>query len=885
MINTRPKIRRLPGFSFEAQAPPREDVLPRMDVAVFIGFTAAGPINVPVVVESVEQFAAVFGADLPLAWDKENCKQIYAYLAPAVRAFFRNGGARCWIVRVARGAQSNRFPIAGLVCARFSASGIEITPALAQARASGSWSDNLEVSAALSARRVKTGRLINTNKIGVEIELEIDKNAPLVIGETLRFNFADGKYVLLINADEIINDPPSSRFLEPNKRRVHVKSRRAVWQTKFDLSGSPPGVQSVSVRFWTREASGSVLPSATSEIDFSPQAARPVGEIFNAHLTSLGNKFQLDFAQMPANFSLPTGSLGVIDLPDGQLCLQVESVGSGELPAMRRVTAIGVFVSETPPDFVNASPFVPVEADEIELLDFELWVKTGDGSLIKLDKLAFADARANFWGNLPTDEQLYRFEEQNKLKPAAIQVWRQTGDLFRFPLAGAVEKTDDFYFPLLMPFIPQNYLGAIHSGQTKLERDGLASFDAGLFLDEKLAVTGFGDLLNEAEFVRYLSPRPRSLDGIHAALAPETIVKTATDNAAPDAIAYTNLSLEEATIILVPDAAHRGWNLAGPESAAAPVVTSPPIEDLKLGEFQDCESGKHFEQSETKKDDSPITSEKRWLVKAEKDFEPNVLLTVQRALLRLCAARGDIFAVLSLPEHYRQDETLKHIAALKGNQNEPQILSFGAIYHPWLVQREDATADLRNVPPCGAASGVLANRAGTRGAWIAPANEPLRGVLALTSIFEPESFLDFQASQINLVRQEPTGFLVLNADTLSDDVDLREINVRRLLSLLRRIALKHGAEYVFEPNDERLRRAVERGFASLLDQMFARGAFAGNTPSASYQVVVSEVLNNRQSVEQGRFICELRVAPSFPLKFVTVRLLQTGGRSFVTERR
>ena len=62
-----------------------------------------------------------------------------------------------------------------------------------------------------------------------------------------------------------------------------------------------------------------------------------------------------------------------------------------------------------------------------------------------------------------------------------------------------------------------------------------------------------------------------------------------------------------------------------------------------------------------------------------------------------------------------------------------------------------------------------------------------------------------------------------------------------------------------------------------------RGAFAGATPATAYQVVVSEKVNNFQSLEQGRFIVELRVAPSLPLKFVTVRLVNSGGRSNLTE--
>ena len=136
------------------------------------------------------------------------------------------------------------------------------------------------------------------------------------------------------------------------------------------------------------------------------------------------------------------------------------------------------------------------------------------------------------------------------------------------------------------------------------------------------------------------------------------------------------------------------------------------------------------------------------------------------------------------------------------------------------------------MPPDGAACGVLADRAVTRGAWIAPANQVLRGVIALTPSLAPERRLELQEAQVNVVRHEPRGFLVLSADTLSDeidDLDVRPINVRRLLMLLRRLALRVGARYVFEPNGDAMRRLVQRGFEAMLNDLFVRGAFAGPT--------------------------------------------------------
>jgi F0F1-type ATP synthase delta subunit len=141
--------RRLPGFRFETQAPILPEVLPRMDIAVFVGFAASGPLQTPVVIETEQQFAAIFGEDAPLAWDVERGEQVYAYLGPAVRAFFRNGGRRCWIIRVARQtaretnslnrARSNSFPIPCLARAEFNSNGTirSLTPAFARARSEG----------------------------------------------------------------------------------------------------------------------------------------------------------------------------------------------------------------------------------------------------------------------------------------------------------------------------------------------------------------------------------------------------------------------------------------------------------------------------------------------------------------------------------------------------------------------------------------------------------------------------------------------------------------------------------------------------------------------------------------------------------------------------
>src|SRR5262245_61995318 len=134
---------RLPGVYFETAAPPIPEVLPRMDIAAFVGFAASGTLDVPVAVEDTARFLEIFGQDQPLAWDSERGQIAYAQLPPAVRGYFRNGGRRCWVVRVADNgsAQSNEFMLSGLL--QTSADPVIYDGSWAQARSEGSWSDDL----------------------------------------------------------------------------------------------------------------------------------------------------------------------------------------------------------------------------------------------------------------------------------------------------------------------------------------------------------------------------------------------------------------------------------------------------------------------------------------------------------------------------------------------------------------------------------------------------------------------------------------------------------------------------------------------------------------------------------------------------------------------
>jgi hypothetical protein len=269
-----------------------------------------------------------------------------------------------------------------------------------------------------------------------------------------------------------------------------------------------------------------------------------------------------------------------------------------------------------------------------------------------------------------------------------------------------------------------------------------------------------------------------------------------------------------------------------------------------------------------------------WRVLTPNEFVPDALEAIHLAALRAGAASGDLQVLLSVAGHYREDDTLRHVneLAMQLSYDRDRTLSFGALYHPWTIGRDEALGTLRRNPPDGILAGFIAARTTARGAWVAPANEPLQGILALDPPLAPDRRLDLQEGHVNVVRQEADGFRVLCADTLSDDDEVRLLNVRRLMSLLYRLVLREGTTYVFEPNGDSFRRLVERAFESLLDDLFVRGAFAGATSADAFLVDASPALNTSRDQDEGRMIVELKVAPSRPLSYLTIRLLQHGQR-------
>jgi hypothetical protein len=408
-------------------------------------------------------------------------------------------------------------------------------------------------------------------------------------------------------------------------------------------------------------------------------------------------------------------------------------------------------------------------------------------------------------------------------------------------------------------------LAAGPSGESPAEdgSDGLSRFDpAVMFLDQRLRWNEtVYSLLTDANQLTVLAANPAPLQGIHALIG-----------------------VDDAALVSVPDAVHVGWSPAAPPPAPAPAPAASPTPP-DWSRFRDCAapgacgpatpapaSGAGPVAPAAPRSPVPVPP----VLDDPAGYEPAGLLEVHAALVQLCAARSDLFAVLGVPRHYDTTAALGWLRQL-GASAQPTVsgrillspLSFAGFWHPWVrvVERTSpALAPLRDQPADGAACGMIAARELARGVWVAPADVPLRGPVGLATALSGDDTVRLFDAHANLLRSQPGSISALSAHTLATEPNLLQVSVRRLIILLRKIALQEGSRYVFDTNTDRFRQLVRARFERIL------AALAGLGALAAYQVVTG----GGTGTADGELIVALQVAPTSPIEFITVSLVRAG---------
>jgi phage tail sheath protein FI len=84
-----------------------------------------------------------------------------------------------------------------------------------------------------------------------------------------------------------------------------------------------------------------------------------------------------------------------------------------------------------------------------------------------------------------------------------------------------------------------------------------------------------------------------------------------------------------------------------------------------------------------------------------------------------------------------------------------------------------------------------------------------------------------------------------------------------------------GTQYaVFEPNDMKLWEGVSRTLTGFLDGLWRNGALFGASPDQAFYVKCDAETNPPASIDEGKLVVEVGLAPVKPAEFVIFRVSQ-----------
>jgi len=208
--------------------------------------------------------------------------------------------------------------------------------------------------------------------------------------------------------------------------------------------------------------------------------------------------------------------------------------------------------------------------------------------------------------------------------------------------------------------------------------------------------------------------------------------------------------------------------------------------------------------------------------------------------------------------------------------------SYAALYYPWLkVVDPTASPDpsaptpIIDLPPSGSVAGIYARSDIERGVFKAPANEVISGIsgFAANVTFERQAVLNPEG--VNALRFfEGRSNRVWGARTMSSDPEWKYVNVRRLFAYLEHSIDKATQWAVFEPNNESLWANIRQSIEDFLLVTWKSGALMGTKPEQAYFVRCDRTTMTQNDLDNGRLICLIGVAPTYPAEFVIFRIGQ-----------
>jgi phage tail sheath protein FI len=208
--------------------------------------------------------------------------------------------------------------------------------------------------------------------------------------------------------------------------------------------------------------------------------------------------------------------------------------------------------------------------------------------------------------------------------------------------------------------------------------------------------------------------------------------------------------------------------------------------------------------------------------------------------------------------------------------------TYTALYYPWVnildptVKPDPGAAPvILPLPPSGYAAGIYARSDIERGVHKAPANEVVLGITGFAENVTHDRQAVLNPEGINALRFfEGRANRIWGARTMSSDPEWKYVNVRRLFNYLEHSIDRSTQWAVFEPNNERLWASIRQTIEDFLLVVWRTGALMGTKPEEAYFVRCDRSTMTQNDLDNGRLICLIGVAPTYPAEFVIFRIGQ-----------
>jgi uncharacterized protein len=249
-------------------------------------------------------------------------------------------------------------------------------------------------------------------------------------------------------------------------------------------------------------------------------------------------------------------------------------------------------------------------------------------------------------------------------------------------------------------------------------------------------------------------------------------------------------------------------------------------------------------------------------------YAPVVSTDIAKSIVAHCEKMRFRFAVIDSDKGQNNSAALTPRSAVTDS-------SYAAFYYPWIMTSDPRSGARKLTPPGGHVLGVYARSDTERGVFKAPANEIVRGALAVEYDINDEIQDVLNPNGVNAIRSLPgRGIRVWGARTITSNALWKYVSVRRLFIFLERSIYENTQWVVFEPNDDRLWARVVDTIRLFLRAQWRLGALFGRTEQEAFFITCDRTTMSQDDILNGRLICEIGIAPVRPAEFVIFRIFQ-----------